>query len=83
MSSSRFVVNLGFCVRLLKRHASVHVRQMEGSSGGTDSNRIICVEGKEPNARFSIFRNIGPDIEFKELTEPRDGRATTGGSIRH
>lgn len=49
-------------------HRSVEVGKMEESSSKMHGERLIRIEGIEPDARSAgIIMNIGPDIHLKEI----------------
>ena len=68
---------------LLYRHLCIHVRQVECQPGHANSDRICGIKTEEPHARFSVDRNVCPNIQFWKRGQPGNGRYKSRRHIRH
>ena len=55
-------------------HLSVQVRQVEGGAGEADGHRIAGVQREEPDARLAPGRDVGADVQLREVGEGRNAR---------
>lgn len=51
-------------------HLGMMVGKIEEPACGLNSNRISCVEAEEPNPRFAVVLDVGPNIELRKVRKP-------------
>src|SRR3712207_3978981 len=64
-------------------HLGVEVRQAEGGAGEADGHRACGVQREEPDAGLAPGRDVGADIQLREVREGGDARQEAWAHAAH